>query len=112
MSVVAKCIVQAKLASDSAREEYAAPTGSRTIIDKFTATNTDSSSRTLSIYLVASGASASASNLVIDALSIAAHATANISELQNHILNSQDSIVVLASVDLKVVIRASGREVT
>lgn len=111
MSITAKNLIASKYASDSDHTEYTAAAGTHTIIDKFTATNTDSGSQSLTVNLVPSGGSVSASNLVIKAKSISAGATADITELQNQILNPGDFISVVASVASKVVIRSSGREV-
>lgn len=111
MSVTAKALVQAKFAAASASSEYTVPVSTRTIIDKFTATNVDASSRTLTVYLVASGGTAGTSNQIVSK-SIAAGATADVTELQNQILATGDVISVLASAASTIVIRVSGREVT
>lgn len=112
MSVTAKPLIQAKYAGNSLTTEYTAPASTRTIIDKFTATNTDSGSETVSVHIVPNGGSASASNIITSALSIAAGASVDLPELKNHILATGDFISVVASVPSKMVIRASGREVT
>ena len=112
MSVNARCLISAKYASNSDNTEYTAPGSTYTIIDKFTATNTDSSARTVSVNLIPSAGTVGASNLIISAFSIAAGATKDFSELQNQILNTGEAISVVASVASKVVIRASGRETT
>lgn len=112
MSVAVKKLISAKYASNSQTTEYTVPVSTKTIIDKFTATNTDSSVRTVSVNLVASGDSASGSNLVTSALSIAAGASVDLPEMKNHVLHAGDFISAIASVSNKVVIRASGREVT
>lgn len=112
MAVTAKVLINSKNAASSATTEYTTPVGTRTIVDSFTATNTDASARTLSVYLVPSGGSAGASNLIIKELSIAAGETKEVTSLQKQILAAGDVISVLASVASVVVIRASGREVT
>lgn len=111
MSVTAKALIEAKYAATSATTEYTAPVSTRTIIDKFTATNTDASAVTLTVYLVPSGGTAGGSNIIISAKSIATGVTSDLTELQNQILNAGDFISVLASTGSKMVIRASGREV-
>lgn len=111
MSIVAKGLIDAKYANTTAKAEYSAPAAARAIIDKFTATNTDSASATISVYIVPSGDLADDSNLIIDEKSIDAGGVADISELQNQILNPGDFVSVKASVASKVVIRMSGREV-
>lgn len=111
MSVTAKPLIQAKFASATDHTEYTVPGSTRAIIDKFTATNTDSSARTVSVNLVPNGGSVGASNLVTSVLSIAAGVSMELPEMKNHILASGDFISVIASVASKVVIRASGREI-
>ena len=112
MAVTPKPLINSKFASNSNTTEYTTPSNTRTIIDKFTATNTDSGAVTLSVHIVESGASVGDSKLVIKTHSIAAGATKDFSELQNHILAPGDFISCVASVASKVVIRACGREAT
>lgn len=112
MSVTIKTLFQAKFAQSANTNEYSAPSNMRTIIDKFTATNTDSSSVTLSVYLIPSGQAVADHYQIIKELSIAAGATRDLVELQNHILSPSETINVIAGTAGKVVIRASGREVT
>lgn len=111
MSVTPKCIIDAVYAASSDTVVYTAPGGTKTIIDKFTATNTDAGSQTLNVNIIPSAGSVGASNLVIDALPIATLVTKDFSELQNQILNPGDKISVKASIASKIVIRGSGREV-
>lgn len=111
MTITAKNLIQAKYAGVAATTEYTAPVLTRTLIDKFTATNTDASARTLTINIVPSGAGVALSNTVTSALSIAAGASVTIPEMQNQILEAGDFISCTASVASKVVIRMSGREV-
>ena len=112
MSVTVKPLIQAKYAADSVATEYTAPVSTKAIVDKFTATNTDSGAQTISIHIVPSGGSASASNLITAALSIPAGESLDLPEMKNHVLAAGDFIAAVASVPNKVVIRASGREVT
>jgi hypothetical protein len=110
--VAAKALIQSKYASTSVTTEYTAPVSTRTIIDKFTGTNTDVGAQTLTVHLVPSGGTATAANLIATA-SLAAGATYNFSsELQNHILSTGDFVAVYASTPSKIVIRMSGRECT
>ena len=112
MSTSAKTLVNTQSLSSSITTVYTAPSKTTTIIDKVTLTNTDSSARTASIYLVPSGQSAGSSNLVISAVSISSGATTDLSELQNQVLSAGDLISVSASVSSVVNMRVSGREVT
>lgn len=112
MSITAKALINAKYAASSVQAEYTAPSSTKTIIDKFTATNSDASARTVTIHIVPSGETEGDSNAIMRATSIAAGATQDFTEIKNQILNPGDFISVVASVADKVVIRASGREVT
>lgn len=112
MSVTAKSLINSKFASSTGATEYRVPVSTRAIIDKFTATNTDSGAVTITVYLVPNGISQADSNQIIKALSVAAGATTDIDELKNHILEAGDTINVIVSVADKMTIRASGREVT
>ena len=112
MSVTAKPLINSKQAANAATTEYTTPTSTRTIIDKFTATNTTAGAITLTVYLVPSLGTAGATNTIISALSIAAGVTTDITQLQNQILAAGDFISVLASAATSITIRASGREVT
>lgn len=112
MGVTAKNLISSKYAASSATTEYTAPASTRTLIDKFTATNTDGAAQTITVYIVPSGGSAGGSNIIVSAFSMAAGETKDFSSLQNQILNTGDFVSVFASVPSKVVIRLSGREVT
>ena len=55
MSVTVKPLIQAKYAADFVATEYTAPVSTKAIVDKFTATNTDSGDQTISVHIVPSG---------------------------------------------------------
>jgi hypothetical protein len=110
MSVTAKALIQAQFASGLISILYTAPLNTRTIIDQFTATNIDSSSHTLSVYLVPALAAAGSSNEVIQAQSLTSGLSMSFSTLKNQILNPGDAIAVIADAPTFVVVRASGRE--
>lgn len=112
MSVTARCLIEAKYAANTDTLEYTAPANTRVIVDKFTVTNTDGSSRTITVNIVPSGGSVGASNIITSAQSISAGQSTSLGEMQNHILNAGDTIYVKASVASLLVIRLSGRECT
>lgn len=112
MSVTAKNLISATYASNTDHSEYTTPNNTRTIVDKFTATNQDSVARTLSINIIPSGDSVGAANLIVKTTSIAAGATFDSSEMKNQILSAGDIVSCVASVASMVVIRMSGRECT
>lgn len=112
MATTPTVLIAAKQAENSQTTQYTS-TSARTLIDKFTATNTTASLATLSINLVTSAGSASDSNLVVDAKAVAAGETVSFGkEVVNHILGPGDFISTLAGTASALTIRASGRVVT
>lgn len=110
-TVTAKVLINTKFAAATASAEYTAPTSTRVIIDKFTATNTDSVVRTVTVNIVPSGSGVATGNTITSAFSLAAGVTASLTEMQNQILAAGDLVYVSASLVSKVVIRMSGREI-
>lgn len=103
-----KCLIQAKHALATQATQYTA--GSLTVIDKFTATNTNPSTAvTLSVHIVPSGGSANSQNRLIQEVSIEPGKAYLCGELPGHILEVGDFISTIASVASSIVIRASGR---
>lgn len=111
MTVTAKPLITAAYAANSEATQYTA-TNVKTIIDKFTATNVSASAATLTIRLVPSGGSASASNAIVYQKSVASGATETFPEIVGHILESGGFISTLASAASALVIRSSGREIS
>lgn len=109
MTVVAKCLVEAKQAESSQTTQYTAPTGTRTIVDKFSARSV--AGATLSVNIVASGGAAGATNLVVTK-TLAAGEQYTFPELVGQVLNAGDFISTISSVATDTVIRISGRENT
>lgn len=105
-----KVLIQAKTAENVQTVQYASPAGTRTVIDKFTATNDSGSAITLAVNLVTSGGSVGAENLIIPGKVIAAGAVEELYELVGHVLQAGDSISTIADIDSILVIRASGRQ--
>lgn len=111
MTVTVTTLIEAKNAESSQTTQYTS-TGVTTIIDKFTATNYDTVARTLSVNLVASGASTSDSNLIVKTKTLQGGETYTFPEIVGQVLNSGDFISTIASAATAVNIRASGRIVT
>tara|TARA_R110002126_G_scaffold52090_14_gene142052 strand:- start:68 stop:403 length:336 start_codon:yes stop_codon:yes gene_type:complete len=111
MSVTVVNIIPRKQAEDSQTGQYTA-TNCKTIIDKFTATNTSATTATFSCNLVASGGSASNSNLVLKTKSILPGATYLCPELVGQSLESGGFISTLAGTASAITISATGREIT
>lgn len=111
MTVTVKNIIPRKQAENAQTTQYTA-TGCKTIIDKFTVTNTTAAPVSFSANLVPNGGAAAAGNLVLDGKSIAAHETYTCSELVGQTLEPGGFISTLAGAAASLTISASGREIT
>lgn len=111
MAVTVYNIIPRKQAENSQTTQYTA-TNCKTIIDKFTVTNTTAGNVTISVNLVASGGSASASNKVIDSRSISPQECYTCPELIGQVLENGGFISTIASAATSLTISASGREIT
>jgi len=111
MTVTVKNIIPRKQAEDAQTTQYTA-TGCKTIIDKFTVTNTTGAPVTFACNLVASGGAAGASNLVLSTKSIAAGEAYTCPELVGQTLEPSGFISTLAGAAASLTISASGREIT
>lgn len=111
MAVLVKTLIQSKQAESAQTTQYTA-VNCKTIIDKFTATNTSAGNVTLSVNLVTSGGSAGVSNLIVDSRAIAPDETYTFPELVGQVLEPDGFISTIASVATSLTIRASGREIT
>jgi hypothetical protein len=109
MTVTAKCLLEAKQAENAQTTQYSTPTGTRTIIDKFSARS--AAGATLSVNIVASGGAAGATNLIVTK-TLAAGEQYTFPELVGQVLNAGDFISTISSVATDTVIRISGRENT
>jgi hypothetical protein len=110
MTVTVKVLIPAKQAEGIQTTQYTA-TNCKTIIDKFTATNTTAGNVTISVNLVTSGA-ALVTNLIVDTRSLAPDETYTFPELVGQVLESNGFISTIASAATSLTIRASGREIT
>lgn len=111
MTTTVKNIIPAKQAENSQTTQYTA-NGCKTIVDKFTVTNTTVSPVAITVNIVQSAGSASASNTIISAKSIAAGECYTCPELVGQTLEPGGFISTLAGAAASLTIRASGREVT
>ena len=111
MTVTVKVLIPAKQAENAQTAQYTA-TNCKTIIDKFTVTNTTAGNVTFSVNLIASGGAAGVSNLILDTQSIAPDETYTCPELVGQVLESGNFISTIASAATSLTIRASGREIT
>lgn len=111
MTVTVKVLIPAKQVEAAQTTQYTA-TLCKTIIDKFTATNTSASTQTISVNLVTSAGSAGATNLIVDTRAIAENETYTFPELVGQTLEAGGFISTSASSGTALTIRASGREIT
>lgn len=111
MAVTVRNIIPRKQAESTQVGQYTA-NACKTIIDKFTVTNTTGGAVTFSVNLVASGGSAGSSNLVISNKSIAAGECYLCPELVGQSLEPGGFISTIAGAATSLTISATGREVT
>ncbi len=111
MTVTVKNIIPRKQAEAAQTSQYTA-INCKTIIDKFTATNTTGAPVLISVNLVAVSGTPADSNLVVKQRSIASNETYNFPELVGQTLESGGYISTLAGAATSLTISASGREIT
>ena len=111
MTVTVKNIIPRKQAENAQTAQYTA-TNCKTLIDKFTVTNTTAGNVTFSCNLVAAGGSAGVANLVLSARAVAPGETYSCPELVGQSLESGDFISTIAGAATSLTISASGREIT
>ena len=110
-TVTSRPLILAKYAATTDTSEYTA-SNVRTIIDKFTATNTSAGNVTLTVNIVTSGGSAGTNNAIVAARAIAPGETYTCPELVGQVLESGGFISTLAGTASALTIRASGVEIT
>lgn len=111
MSTTIKVLIPAKQAENAQTTQYTA-TNVKTIIDKFTATNTSAGAVTLSVNLVTVAGAAGDSNLIVKTKSLAAGETYTFPEIVGHTLEAGGFISTVASSATSITIRCSGREIS
>ena len=111
MTVTVKNIIPRKQAENVQTAQYTA-LNCKTIIDKFTVTNTTAANATLSVNLVPSGGTEGVGNLVMKSRSIAPNETYTCPELVGQVLEDGGFISTIAGTASALTISASGREIT
>jgi hypothetical protein len=111
MAVTVKNIIPRKQAEATQTAQYTA-TNCKTIIDKFTVTNTSAANATISVNLIASAGTAGDSNLIIKTRAIAPNESYTCPELIGQVLESGGFISTIAGTASALTISASGREIT
>lgn len=111
MAVTVVNIIPRKQVEASQVTQYTA-VNCKTVIDKFTFTNTTGANVMISVNLVASGGAAGASNRVLSLRAIAPGEAYTCPELIGQTLESGGFISTLASAATSLTMSASGREIT
>lgn len=111
MAVNVKVLIPAKIAESSQTTQYTA-TNVTAIIDKFTATNYDTSARTISVNLVTQFDNAGNQNLIIKSKTLLPSETYTFPEIVGQVLAPGGFISTIASAATAINIRCSGREVS
>jgi len=111
MTVTVKNIIPRKQAEASDTAQYTAQ-NCKTIIDKFTVTNTSAVNATFNCNLVPEAGAVGDSNLVVKARAIAPNEAYTCPELVGQVLEPGGFISTLASAATALTISASGREIT
>jgi hypothetical protein len=111
MAVNVRVLIPAKIAESSQTTQYNA-SGVSVIIDKFTATNFDTSARAISVNLVTQFDNAGNQNLITKSKTLLPSETYTFPEIVGHVLAPGGSISTIASAATAINIRASGREIS
>jgi hypothetical protein len=111
MAIYNRQLLPPKQAETSQTVQYTVPNTSKIIIDKFTGTNTSSSTVTISVNLITVGDSDGDQNLITKERNIAPKETYSFPELSGHIVDKGGSISTIASVASSITIAISGREI-
>ena len=111
MTVTVKVLIPAKIAEATQVTQYTA-TGVTTIIDKFTATNYNSSAATISVNLVTAADTAGNQNLITKTKTLQPAEVYTFPELVGQVLMASGFISTIAGTATSINIRASGREVS
>ena len=111
MAVTLKQFTAAQYLTDAAATYYTA-TNCTARIDNCTLTNTDTGAITVTVYIIASGGTASGDETIISAKSLSAGECYTCPELVGKTIPSGSFVQALAGTASKVVMHMSGIEVT
>ena len=111
MAVQVKVLIPSKIAESSQTTQYTA-NNVTTIIDKFTATNYDTSARTISVNLVSIEGIPGNNNLIVKTKTLLPSETYTFPEIVGQVLAPGGYISTIASAATAINIRSSGREIS
>lgn len=112
MPISPTILIARKYAENVQAGQYTAPASTKTIVDKFTATNISAGTVVLSVNIVGSGASASPSNRVMSLRSIGPGECYQCPEVVGQMLEPGAYISTLCNTASALTLSASGREIT
>lgn len=110
MAVTTKVLIPAKTAENTQTTQYTA-TNVTAIIDKFTATNYNTTAATISVNLVIASGGTGNDNLIVKNKTLQPSETYTFPELVGQVIASGGFISTLAGTATSINIRASGREI-
>lgn len=111
MAVTITNIIPRKAAANGNETQYTA-NNCTTVIDKFTISNVTATTEGISVYLVASGGSATNANLVLPIKYIQGYEVYTCPELVGQVLLNGGFISTTATAGTTFTLSASGREIT
>jgi predicted amino acid racemase len=110
MAVTALQIAHTQVAASAT--SYYTSTNAATMVQKATAFNSDSSARTIDIWVVVSGGSATDANKILEGKSIDVNATEILHALEGHVIPSGSSLFAQASTGSVITLAISGLKIT
>lgn len=111
MAFTNKRLIKGSPLSTTTSTYYTVPTSTTTIIHKITFSNFDTSPRDITLYLVASGATAGTSNAICNACKLFPGETWSPPDVVGHVLEAGGTIQAKISSGTSVNIIASGVEI-
>lgn len=112
MAITPQRLVPGSQLTTSAATYYTAPANTRARVDNLALTNTSAAAVTATVHLVASGGSATSSNCILSARTLAAGETYVVPSAVNQWLLTGGTIQALASANTSITMVASGVEYT
>lgn len=110
MARIAQRLVSGSQLTSSAATYYTAPANTKTVISACRLTNTTAGAVTATVYLVPSGGTAGATNIVLSAKSLAAGESFDV-PIDGQVLLTGGTLQALASANTSITIVASGVEI-
>jgi hypothetical protein len=105
-------IIAGSQLTGSAATYYTAPANTKCVVRRLTLCNTSAGAVTATVHLVASGGSASDSNMIVKAHSLAASETYDCVSAEGHVIEAGGTIQALAGSAASITIVGSGVEIT